>query len=118
MLRTALAAVVLIAALPSAASADVLVHAIPERLVCGDPITAGIWAQPDTKGGKTVRMKAIDRRTGKVWWRKKARAKTRRWHYWTLPSGMNGRCRRTTFVYTLADGVKSRYHIRFRSEGV
>jgi hypothetical protein len=118
ILRAVLIAVVLVVALPATASADVLIHGIQERLVCGDPITAGIWAQPGTTGSRWVRMKAIDRDSGQVWWRRRARATTRRWRYWTLPSGMQGRCRRTTFVYTLPGGVKSRFHIRFRSEGV
>jgi hypothetical protein len=61
---------------------------------------------------------AIDRRSGKVWWRKTARARTRGgWKEWSLPSGKGGRCRPTTFVYTLAGGVEDRYRIRFTSEG-
>jgi hypothetical protein len=118
MLRAALVALVLLFAVPATASAAVLVQSIPKRLVCGDPINPGIWAQPGTKGGRTVRMKAIDRRTGRVWWRRTAKATTARWRQWVLPSGMNGRCRRTTFVYRLPDGVKARFDIRFRSEGV
>jgi hypothetical protein len=62
-------------------------------------------------------MKAIDRRTGKVWWRKKAHARTSHWRYWYLPSGQDGRCRRTTFVYR-GPGFTATFHIRFRSEGV
>jgi hypothetical protein len=99
------------------ASADVLVSALPHRPVCGDPITPGIWAQPGTTGDRTVRMKAIDRRSGKVWWRETAKARTRGgWHTWHLPSGRDGKCRPTTFVYTLANGVKDKYVIRFRRE--
>ena len=77
------------------AKADVLVSAIPKQLVCGDAITAGIWAQPGTTGNRTVKMRAIDRRTGKVWWRKTAKARTRE----------------------LSDGVKAKYRIHFRPEG-
>lgn len=116
LLPLPLAAAVLAVAAPPA-GADVLVSALPERLACGDPITPGIWAQPGTTGARTVRMKAIDRRTGNVWWRKTAKARTRGgWREWVLPSGRNGRCGTTTFVYTLANGVKDRYVIRFRAE--
>jgi hypothetical protein len=99
------------------ASADVLVQAIPKRLVCGDPIVPGIWAQPGTTGNRTVRMTAIDRRTSRVWWRKTARAPTSGWRKWYLPSGMSGRCTPTTFVYR-GSGWRAVYRIRFRSEGV
>jgi hypothetical protein len=61
-------------------------------------------------------MKAVDRRSGRVWWRETARATSRRWRTWQLPSGMDGRCERTTVVYKLADATV-RYRIRFRSEG-
>ena len=98
------------------ASAAVLIQDIPKRPVCGDPIVPGIWAQPGTTGSRVVRKKAIETRTGRVWWRKKARARTSHWRMWTLPSGMNGRCHRTTFVYR-GHGLKAVYHIRFRSEG-
>ncbi len=99
------------------ASADVLVSAFPAPLVCGDPIVPGIWAQPGTTQGRIVRMKAVDRRTGKVWWRKTARARESGWREWTLPSGRKGRCGTTKFVYK-GDGFTARYTIRFRSEGV
>jgi hypothetical protein len=102
-----------------AASADVLVSAIPKRLVCGAPIKPAIWAQPGTTGDRRVKMRAIDRASGKVWWRKTATARTRGgWREWYLPSGMDGQCKRTTFVYELSDGVKAKYRIRFKSEGV
>lgn len=102
-----------------AASADVLVSAIPKRLVCGDAINPGIWAQPGTTGSRTVKMRAIDRATGKVWWRRTATAKTRGgWRNWWLPSGMGGQCRPTTFVYMLPARVKAKYRIRFKSESV
>jgi hypothetical protein len=98
------------------AGADVLVSALPDRLACGEPIAPGIWAQPGTTGDRTVRMKAIDRRTGRVWWRKTATARIRGgWRTWVLPSGMRGRCRTTKFVYTLPGGVKDKYVIRFRA---
>jgi len=99
------------------ASADVLIEAIPKRLVCGDAITPGIWAQPGTHGSRTVRIQAIDRRSGRVWWRKKARARTGGWRNWYLRSGWRGRCRRTTIVYR-GPGFTARYTVTFRSEGV
>jgi hypothetical protein len=117
MLRAAFVAVLAIALLPAAASADVLIQRIPKRLMCGDPINPGIWAQPGTTGDKTVRMKAVDRRSGVVWWRKTATATSRRWRQWVLPSGKDGRCGPTTFVYRFA-GTTVRYKVRFRSEGV
>lgn len=110
------AAVVAALALAAPASAAVLVQYIPKRLACGDPIVPGIWAQPMTTGGRTVRMQAIDRRTGRVWWRKTARAPSRHWRMWTLPSGMNGRCAPTTFIYR-GHGFKATFRVRFRSEG-
>jgi hypothetical protein len=92
------------------ASADVLVSAIPKRLVCGDAISPGIWAQPGTTGSRVARMPAVDRATGRVWWRKTATARTRGgWRNWYLPSGMDGQCRATTFVYELAQAVDARY---------
>jgi hypothetical protein len=115
MLRTTLAALIAALVLAAPADAAVLVHAPPKKLACGDPITVGIWAQIDTKGSRWVRMKAIDRRSGKVWWHKKAKASTRHWRYWALPSGMKGRCRRTTIVYR-GHGFKATFHVRFTSE--
>jgi hypothetical protein len=107
----------LLAAAP-VASADVLVSAIPKRLSCGAAITPGIWAQPGTTGNRTVRIRAVDRSTGRVWWRKTATARTRGgWRYWTLPSGMDGRCRPTTVVYELG-GRTVKYRVRFKREGV
>jgi len=103
--------------LAAPASAAVLVQAIPKRLVCGDAIVPGIWAQSWTTGNRIVRMKAIDRRTGRVWWHKKARALKSHWRKWYLPSGMAGQCGSTTFVYR-GHGWKATYRIRFRSEGV
>jgi hypothetical protein len=117
MLRTATIAVVLFVILAGPASADVLVSAIPKRLVCGDAIKPGIWAQPGTRGSRKVRIKVIDDRTGKVWWRRTASAPTRAWRYWYLASGMRGQCTRTTVVYS-APGWTARYHVRFASEGV
>lgn len=112
------AVLALLIVVPSA-SADVLVTALPKRLVCGDAINPGIWAQPGTTGSRKVRMRAIDRSTGKVWWRKTATARTQAgWRDWSLPSGMAGRCGRTTFVYELPGGVKAKYRVRFKSEGV
>ena len=113
----ALLALVALLAIAPTASADVLISAIPKRLVCGDAINAGIWAQPGTTGNRWVRMKAVDLATGKVWWRKTAKAVTRRWRDWYLPSGMDGQCQPTKFVYVV-NGQKARFRIRFRSEGV
>jgi hypothetical protein len=112
VLTVALAAM----ALPASASAAVLIEAIPKRLVCGDAITPGIWAQPGTTGSRVVHMRAVDRATGRVWWRKTASARTSGWRNWTLPSGMGGRCRRTTIVYD-GPGFVSRFRVRFTSEG-
>lgn len=113
LLPLALAALLVLAA---PASADVLVSALPKRLTCGAAIEPGIWAQSGTTGDRTVKMRAIDRRSGKVWWRKTATARTRGgWRMWRLPSGMDGRCRTTQFVYEL-NGVELKYRIRFRRE--
>ena len=106
----------LLAAAPAAA-ADVLISAIPKRIVCGAPIKPGIRAQPGTTGSRWVRMKAVDRATGKVWWRKTAKARTRSWRDWCLPSGMDGQCQPTTFVYVV-NGQNVKYRIRFKGEGV
>jgi hypothetical protein len=62
-------------------------------------------------------MKVVDRATGTVWWRKTAKARTRGWRDCCRPSGMDGQCRRTTFVYVV-NGHKLKYRIRFTSEGV
>jgi hypothetical protein len=115
--RTVLIAILAALALAAPAQAAVLVHAPPKRLVCGDAITVGIWAQSWTTGSRWVRMKAIDRSTGTVWWHRKARASKRHWRYWTLPSGMDGQCGRTTIVYR-GHGFTSTFHVRFKSEGV
>ena len=100
------------------ASADVLVQAIPKRLVCGDAIVPGIWAQSWTTGNRFVRMKAIDRRTGRVWWRKRARALKSHWREWYLPSGMGGQMPEHDLRVPCCHGWKVTYRIRFRSEGV
>ncbi|MDA0136294.1 hypothetical protein [Solirubrobacter deserti] len=117
MLRIGLVVALVLAFSAPAASADVLISAIPRTLVCGDAIAPGIWAQAGTRGSRTVRMRAIDDRTGKVWWRKTAKAPFDDWRYWHLPSGMDGECRPTTVVYK-GPGFTTRYKIRFRSEGV
>jgi hypothetical protein len=103
----------LVAAPP--ASAAVLISAIPKRLVCGDPLSPGIWSHAGTKGSRRVSIKAIDRRSGKVWWRKTATAPFKRWRYWTLPSGMDGQCKPTTIVYRL-HGRDTRFNVTFRPE--
>jgi hypothetical protein len=117
MRRAVLIAIVGALAFAAPANAAVLVHGVPTRLVCGDAITLGIWAQSWTTGSRWVRMKAIDRRSGKVWWHKKAKASKKHWRYWSLPSGMNGLCHRTTIVYR-GHGFKATFHVRFKSEGV
>ncbi len=101
----------------SPASAAVLIHAPKKHLVCGDAITVGIWAQPGTTGSRTVRIKAVDRKSGKTWWRKKAKARTSHWRYWYLPSGRDGQCKPTTIVYK-GPGFTARFKITFKSEGV
>ena len=63
------------------------------------------------------RIKAVDRKSGKTWWRKKAKARTSHWRYWYLPSGKDGRCKPTTIVYT-GPGFTARFKITFKSEGV
>ncbi len=103
----------LVAAPP--ASAAVLISGIPKHLVCGDAISPGIWAQAGTKGSRRVSMKAIDRRSGKVWWRKTATAPFKGWRYWGLPSGMDGQCKPTTIVYHL-HGRDSKFNVTFRPE--
>ena len=116
MTRLAVLAVLagaLVAAPP--ASAAVLISGIPKRLVCGDAITPGIWAQAGTKGSRRVSIKAIDRRSGKVWWRKTATAPFKGWKYWSLPSGMDGQCGPTTIVYHL-HGRDSKFHVSFKPE--
>jgi hypothetical protein len=115
VLRPCLIGLVAALALAAPASAAVLHQAIPKRMVCGDAIVPGIWAQSWTTGNRIVRMKAIDRRSGRVWWRHKARALKSHWRRWYLPSGMDGQCRRTTFVYR-GRGWTATYHVRFRSE--
>ena len=117
MRRLLLAVVISFGLAVPPASAAVLIEAIPKHLVCGDAITPGIWAQPGTHGSRVVRIKAIDRRSGRVWWRKKARARTSGWRNWYLPSGYRGRCGRTTVVYR-GPGFTARYTVRFKSEGV
>jgi hypothetical protein len=63
-------------------------------------------------------MRAVDRATGRTWWRKTATARTRGgWREWYLPSGMDGQCQPTTFVYRV-NGRRVNYRVRFRSEGV
>jgi hypothetical protein len=119
MLKLALvtAALLAVSAAPAPASAAVLIHAPVKRAVCGDAITGGIWAQPGTRGSRTVRIQAIDRKSGRVWWHRKARARTSRWRFWALPSGEDGQCRPTTIVYR-GPGFTSRFKVTFRSEGV
>src|SRR3954447_22455270 len=99
MWRIVLLATLALALGASPASAAVLIHAPKKHLVCGDPITVGIWAQPGTTGSRTVRIKAIDRNSGKRGGRRRGRARGSRWRYWYLPSGKGGQCRPTTVVY-------------------
>ena len=102
------------------AQADVLINAPSSTVICGAPIKVGIWAQPGTTGNRNVRISAYDTRTGKLWWRKTAYAKTSDWRYWYLASGYKGRCGRTKIVYKVYNdgGWSARYYVRFRSEGV
>jgi hypothetical protein len=116
MRRIALITALVLAATAAPANAAVLINGIPKKLVCGDAITVGIWAQSWTTGSRWVRMKAIDDRSGKVWWHRKAKASKKHWRYWTLPSGKGGQCHRTTVVYR-GHGLKGTFHVRFTSEG-
>jgi hypothetical protein len=108
--------------LPTAAQADVLVTAVPPRLVCGDSIQVGVFGQVGTRGDRTVRILAVDGRTGVVFWRRTASARIGRWRYWSLPSGRRGQCGPTTIVYRgkRPDGSawSGRFRVLFRSEGV
>jgi hypothetical protein len=115
--KGAVAIVAALAVSAAPAQAAVLVHAPKKRPVCGDAITVGIWAQSWTTGSRWVRMQAIDRKSGKVWWHRKAKASKTHWRYWYLPSGRKGRCGRTTIVYR-GHGFKATFHVRFKSEGV
>jgi hypothetical protein len=115
VIRAALIAAVASLAMAAPASAAVLVEALPRHPVCGDPIRPGIWAQSWTTASRTVRMTAIDRRTGRVWWRRTAVASKHRWRHWTLPSGMNGSCRAAVFVYRGAHWT-ARFRVTFRRE--
>lgn len=101
---------------PAAASADVLVQAVPRVLTCGNAIQVGIWAQSRTTARRRVRIRAIDRRSGRVWWRRTARAPKSHWRFWYLPSGLGGQCRPTTIVYRGA-GWRLRFRVRFRRGG-
>jgi hypothetical protein len=103
------------AAAPATPSAGVLIEAIPKHLVCGGAITPGIWAQPGTTGSRRVRMRAVDKRTGRTWWRKTANARTSGWRHWRLPSGRRGRCGATTIVYR-GPGFTAHFTVRFRGE--
>jgi hypothetical protein len=117
MRRIGLLTLIVLATTATPASAAVLIHAPKKHAVCGDAITVGIWAQPGTTGSRTVRITAIDRKSGKTWWRKKAKARTSHWRYWYLPSGKGGQCKATTVVYK-GPGFTVHYRITFRSEGV
>jgi hypothetical protein len=116
--RSLLVACVVVAgaAVPATASAAVLIEAIPKHLACGDAITPGIWAQPGTTGSRRVRMRAVDKRTGRTWWRKTATARTSGWRNWTLPAGRGGHCGATTIIYR-GGGFTARFTVRFRGEG-
>jgi hypothetical protein len=112
-----LALTILLLLLPATgASAAVLVEAIPRTLTCGDAIVPGIKAKPGTKGNRTVRIRAVDSATGKVWWHKRAKASVRHWRWWYLPSGMDGLCGKTRIEYR-GLGDREVYRVRFRNEG-
>gem|GEM_PF-5860823 len=90
--------------------------------MCGDTIEVGIWYRDfptkQTKRQRRIVIKAIDERTGKVWWTKRATA-TKKWRHWYLPSGRAGRCGPTTIAYYKGGKLYGKpIKIRFRSEGV
>ena len=117
MPRLLAAAAILFAMAPATAQAAVRVEAIPKRLACGDAIVPGIWAEPATKGSRTVRMRAIDVATGKVWWHRRAKASRRHWRWWYLSAGMDGHCGTTKIEYR-GRGDRIVYQVRFRRVGV
>ena len=101
---------------PATAGADVLVHAPKSRLVCGDAIRVGVFAQPGTPiRERRKSISAIDKRTGRVWWRKTVTATTR-WRFWALQSGYRGQCGTTIIKYL--PGRFGRFVVRFRPESV
>ena len=112
-MRLACAALLAVLLLATPAAASVHVEVIPKRLDCGEAITPGIWAEPGTTGNRRVRMRAIDQRTGRVWWRKRANAWTTRWRWWYLPAGMDNRCAPTTIEYRWRQW-RAVYKVRFR----
>jgi hypothetical protein len=109
----AAATLALVLAPAAAAQAAVRVEGIPKRLTCGDSIVPGVWAEPDTKGSRTVRIRAIDVATGDVWWHKRVKAPRRHWRWWYLSSGMDGRCGATRIEYR-GRGDRLVYRVRFR----
>jgi hypothetical protein len=117
MKRIGLLTVIALALTATPASAAVLISAPKQHPACGDPIKPGIWSQPGTKGSRTVRIRLVDRKSGKTYWHRKAKAPFSHWRYWYLPSGKGGLCKPTTLVYK-GPGFTARYKITFRSEGV
>jgi hypothetical protein len=104
----ALGAAVLAAGVPAAANADVLVESKPSQRYCGDAITVGIWAQPGTRASRWVTITARYM-NGRVWWRKRAYASTRRWHDWYIAPY---NCATTRITYRGA-GWRYSYVVRF-----
>ena len=115
--KLALLTVAALAIAATPASAAVLISGPKTHPACGDPIVPGIWAQPGTTGSRTVRIKLIDRKSGKTYWHRKAKAPFSHWRYWTLPSGKGGLCKPVTLVYK-GPGFTSKFKITFHGEGV
>ena len=96
-LRVALLSLALLV-LPGAASADVLVSAVPERVPCGAVLKPGVWYQAYSGGPR--RATIVVRRGGHTVLRKRIRA-TETWRYWRV----RPRCgARYVVVYRLSGG--------------
>jgi hypothetical protein len=110
-------------ALPLKANAAILISSPEPELVCGDAIQVGIWENPNKnptpKSHRKVTIRAIDKATGRTWWKKTATA-THKWRYWYLPSGRRGQCGTTVVTYTYRPAKRTivdRTTVRFRPEG-
>lgn len=102
-------AAVVLAALPAASSAEVLVSGIYPKVVrCHHAVKPGIWYQSFSGGPRWARI-TIRNRRGKVVWRRRAKA-TNSWRYWRF----RGACgSRYVLTYATAAGL-DRYPFRVR----